>query len=350
MTGLEWPHRLEITIDGARIFEAPVGGEEDNAMSDANFSAAADAIDARLRTRVFVEAGPHDVGVTFVRRNSAESHEPLELHTRDLDLQNMNGLPIVDYLSLTGPYDATGSGTTPSRQQIFSCRPPTSADEQRCAEEILSNLARRAYRGPIGEEELSLLLDFYARGRAAGGFETGIRSALRTILTSPQFLFRREVDPADLAPGTLYPVDDVALASRLSFFLWSSLPDEQLLDLAEQQGLSDPVVYEQQVRRMRNPAADKIIRQSETAAPTGRFPTRPIRIKRRRPAAAAPFPPRRSGVKAGTHRGTPAPRLRPASCASHRRRSLPRKATLSRPDKCSTRARPSPAVRRASPC
>jgi hypothetical protein len=250
MTGLEWPHELEISIDGVRVFHARVGGDEDNAMSDENFSAAADAIDARLRTRVFVGAGPHDVGVTFVRRNSAETHEPLELHTRDQDLQNMNGLPIVDYLSLTGPFEPTGPGSTPSRERIFSCRPATQADEQRCAEEILSGLARRAYRGPVREEELGMLLGLYTQGSEIGGFERGIQTALRTILTSPQFLFRREVDPAELAPGTIYPVDDFALASRLSFFLWSSLPDDELLGLAERRRLSDPAVYEQQVLRM----------------------------------------------------------------------------------------------------
>ena len=123
MTGLEWPHQLEISIDGERVFIAPVGGEEDNAMSDENFSAAADTIDARLRSRVFVEAGLHDVGITFLRRNAAQSHEPLELHTRDQDLQNMNGVPLLDYANIIGPISAIGPGDTPSRQLIFSCRP-----------------------------------------------------------------------------------------------------------------------------------------------------------------------------------------------------------------------------------
>jgi len=250
MTGLEWPHELEITIDGNPVFSAPVGGEKDNAMSDANFSAAANTIDARLRTRVFVEAGPHEVGVAFVRRNSAESHEPLELHTRNLDLQDMNGLPTVDYVNVTGPYDASGAGETPSGAKIFTCRPAAAAEELRCAEEILGQLAREAYRRPIAEAELGVLLDFYETGRAAGTFESGIQSALRVILTSPQFLFRSEPDPEGLAPGTMYPVDDYSLASRLAFFLWSSLPDEELLALAEQRRLGEPEVYERQIRRM----------------------------------------------------------------------------------------------------
>jgi len=250
MTGLEWPHELEVSIDDVRVFTAQVGGEADNAMSDANFSAAADTIDERLRTKVFVPAGPHRVGVTFVRRNSAESHEPLELHTRNLDLQDMNGLPVVDYVNIIGPYDARGPGDTPSRERIFVCHPETQADELPCAEDILSTLAHRAYRGPVGEKDLGTLLDFYREGRAQGTFESGIRTALRVILTSPQFLFRSEIDPANLAPGTIYPVDDVALASRLSFFLWSSIPDDELLALAEQRRLSDPEVFEAQVRRM----------------------------------------------------------------------------------------------------
>jgi hypothetical protein len=250
MKGLEWPHLLEITIDGERVFEAQVGGEADNAMSDANFSAAADTIDARLRTRVFVEAGPHDVGVAFVRRNSAETHEPLELHTRDLDLQNMNGEPIVDYMNITGPFDATGPGDTPSRRRLFGCRPDSAAEELRCAEEILSALARRAYRRPVGEEDVGLLLRFFEAGRERGSFDTGIQNALRVVLTAPAFLFRSQPDPEGLAPGEIYPVDDVALASRLSFFLWSSIPDDELLNVAEQGRLSAPAEYERQVRRM----------------------------------------------------------------------------------------------------
>src|SRR5204863_991878 len=127
MKGLEWPHQLEITIDGERIFIAPVGGEADNKMSDANFAAAADTIDARLKSRISVKAGPHDVGVAFLRKNSAEYDEPLEAHTRDHDLQNMNGIPIIERMDITGPNAPIGSGDTPSRRRIFSCRPANAA-------------------------------------------------------------------------------------------------------------------------------------------------------------------------------------------------------------------------------
>ncbi len=260
MKGLEWGHELVITIDGKPVFKSKVGGEADNAMSDANFAAAANTIDQRLRTRLFVEAGPHDIGVTFARRDSAESHEPLQPHTRDLDLQNMNGEPVFSYMNVTGPYNAKGPGDTPSRRAVFTCRPKNPADELPCAEDILSRLAHRAYRRPVKEEDLALLLKYYKQGRERGSFDAGIEEALRVMLVSPDFLFRSEPDPQGVKPGTVYPVSDLALASRLSFFLWSSLPDEQLLSLAEKGKLSDPKVYEQQVRRMlADPRSDALV-------------------------------------------------------------------------------------------
>jgi len=250
MTGLEWAHELEIAVDGERVFVAQVGGEEDNLASDKNMSAAANAIDERLRTRTFVTAGPHDVTVAFLERSAAETQEPLELHTRNLDLQDMNGLPIVDYVNLRGPFDATGPGDTPSRERIFTCRPADDATARVCATEILSGLARRAYRRQPTEQDIATLLSFYDSGSARAGFDAGIQSALRVILTSPRFLFRDEPDPAGAAPGSLYALDDAALASRLAFFLWSTLPDDELLDLATQGKLSDERVFEQQVERM----------------------------------------------------------------------------------------------------
>jgi len=250
MTGLEWPHQFEISIDGARVFLAQVGGEEDNAQSDANFAAAADVIDARLKTRIPVRAGRHQVAVTFLQKNAAESHEPLELFTRDLDLQNMNGVPTLDYVDIVGPYAATGPGNTASRRRIFSCYPEQQADALPCAQEILGRLGRLAYRRPLTDEDRALLLDFFRAGNAQGGFEAGIQHALRFVLTSPYFLFRSEPDPDSVAPGEVYALDDVALASRLSFFLWSSLPDDTLLQLAEANQLHEPQVLRQQVQRM----------------------------------------------------------------------------------------------------
>jgi mono/diheme cytochrome c family protein len=250
MTGLEWPHQLEITVDGERVFIAPVGGPEDNRMSDENMSEAADKIDERLKIRVPIKAGPRLVGVAFIRKTSAESDEPLQPHTRDHDLQNMNGIPLVDYVDVRGPYEATGPGETPSRRRIFACRPANAREEVSCARKIVSTLARRAYRRPVTDAEVDSLLAFYQDGRKDASFEAGVQNALRLILASPKFLFRAEPDPANAAPGTSYRLGDLELASRLSFFLWSSIPDDELLTVAAKGKLKDPAVLDQQVRRM----------------------------------------------------------------------------------------------------
>lgn len=250
ITGLEWPHQLEISVDGQRAFLAPVGGEADNKMMDANLGIAGDALDARLKVRVPIQAGPRTVVVTFLRKDSAESVEPLQPFTRDLDLQNMNGIPLIDYVDITGPIKPTGPGDTPSRRRIFSCRPNSASDEVPCARKILSSLARRAYRRPVNDQDLELLLSFYQAGRNKGTFDAGIESALRLILADPKFLFRYSPDPSNAAPGSTYRVSDLELASRLSFFLWSTVPDDQLLDVAAPGKLKDPAVLDQQVRRM----------------------------------------------------------------------------------------------------
>lgn len=250
MTGLEWAHAFEISIDGEQVFLSQVGGEEDNAMSDLNFAAAANMIDSRLKVRVPVKAGKRLVVITFMQKNSAETQEPLESHSRDLDLQNMNGLPTLDYVDIAGPFNATGPGDTASRLQIFSCYPEESNQETACASQILSNLAKLAFRRPVTESDMDLLMGFYQTARAKGGFEKGIQTGLRVILTSPAFLFRSEVDPEGVSPGEVYPLDNLALASRLSFFLWSSIPDDELIDLAATNQLSDPQIFDQQVERM----------------------------------------------------------------------------------------------------
>ena len=248
--GLEYAHQLEISIDGRRVFLAQVGGEEDNKMSDANLGVAKDTLDARLRTRIPVKAGPRTVVVTFLRRNSAPSDEPLQPFTHDHDLQNMNGIPRIDRMQITGPFNPTGSGDTPSRHRIFSCRPSNTAAELPCARTILTNLARRAYRRPVTPADLENLLSFYQSARNKKNFDAGIENALRLILTNPKFLFRTETDPAGAAPGSMHPVSDLELASRLSFFLWSTIPDDQLITIASQGKLKDPAILEQQVKRM----------------------------------------------------------------------------------------------------
>ena len=256
LTGLEFAHQVEISIDGERVFVVQVGGEEDNRASDLAMSATADKIDERLKKRTFVKAGPRTVGVTFIKRNHAESDEPLQPHERNHDLQDMNGLPLIDFVSVTGPYNSKGPGDTPSRRRIFTfpCQAPK-GDETACAKTTLSALAKRAYRRPVTSGDLDPILQQYADGRAKGTFDNGIEQGLRLILANPKFIFRTETTP-DAAAGPsdrtrpTGRVTDLELATRLSFFLWSSIPDDQLLDAAAQGRLSRPAVLEQQVRRM----------------------------------------------------------------------------------------------------
>jgi cytochrome c5 len=245
MIGLEFAHQLEISIDGERVFMKQVGGEEDNLASDKNMSEAANAIDARLKTRVRVKAGPRTVAITFVKRNHAESDEPLQPHERNHDLQDMNGLPQIDHVNLTGPFDPTGPGDTPSRRRVFTCKPAGAADETACARRVLSALAKRAYRRPVTADDMAPVMEQYEAGRKGGSFDTGVEHGLRLILANPKFLFR--VERAADKPG---PVSDLELASRLSFFLWSSIPDEALIDAAASGRLSTPAGIERQVTRM----------------------------------------------------------------------------------------------------
>jgi hypothetical protein len=267
VTGLEFAHRVEIAIDGEQVFSAQVGGQEDNLASDRNMSAAALAIEKRLTARVRVAAGPHDVGVTFYRRNRASSDEPLQLHERHHDLQDMNGLPLIEQVTVNGPFNPAGPGDTPSRRRIFTCRPETatalgrrSAErEGDCARTILTALAQRAYRRPATAGDLDQLLAIYQTGRAEGGtFDAGVEQALRLVLASPKFLFRVETPPA--AASGVARVSDLELASRLSFFLWSSIPDEELLKLAGQGRLDEPAVLQAQVERMlRDPRSRALV-------------------------------------------------------------------------------------------
>jgi len=260
VTGMEFPHQLEISIDGKRVFIAPVGGKADLELVDTNLALAGDTLDARLKTKVHVNAGPHDVAVAFLRRDSAESDEPLQPFTRDLDLQDMNGIPLIDHVQITGPMNPTGSGDTPSRRRIFVCTPANAAQEVPCAKKILGTLARRAYRRPVTDADMETLLTFYQAGRNHGNFQAGIENALRLILTSPKFLFRSEPDPSNVVAGSIYHVSDLDLASRLSFFLWSSIPDDELLNVAAQGKLRQPAVLDREVRRMlADPKAEALV-------------------------------------------------------------------------------------------
>jgi hypothetical protein len=162
----------------------------------------------------------------------------------------MNGVPRIEHVQISGPIRPTGPGDTPSRRRIFVCRPSAASDEAPCARRILSTLARRAYRRPAAGADLETLMSLYQAGRNRASFERGIQDALELLLANPKFLFRSEPDPVNLAPGAVYRLGDLELASRLSFFLWSSLPDDTLLELAVQGKLKDPAILEQQVKRM----------------------------------------------------------------------------------------------------
>jgi hypothetical protein len=245
--GLEEAHQIEILIDGERAFQASVGGKEDTELATRNPISSREKLEARLQIRAHIKAGPHNVGVTFVKKDNAEIDTLLQPFLRTtLDPVNEVGLPHVESLMVAGPYNPTGSGDTPSRRRIFVCQPANTGEELPCATKILASLARRAYRRPVNDADLEPLLAFYRTGREGGNFESGISRALRLILSNPQFLFRFERDPVGLPAGSVYRISNVELASRLSFFLWSSIPDDELLNA----DLSAPAELQRQVRRM----------------------------------------------------------------------------------------------------
>ena len=257
--GLEHPHQIEITIDGARVFLATVGGEAEKGEPAEVITDRSDAIDARLQVRVPVTAGPHAVGATFVRKIGAGTQRLRPFLRSSAGTYDSTGRPHIETLTIAGPYNPTGPGKTPSRERIFSCRPAARSQEDACATKILSTLARRAFRRPVTKPELARVLEFYAAGRKKGNFDAGIQLGIRRILASPTFVFRVEEDGA-LKPGTIHRVSDLELASRLSFFLWSSIPDDTLLELAAKNQLSQPGVLEKQVRRMlADPRADALV-------------------------------------------------------------------------------------------
>ena len=249
--GLEYEHQLEYTVDGARVHLSKVGGEEDFRANLKNMTKAGDDVEARAHIRIPLKAGPHVITAAFLERTDAINPLRLQPFIRSSnDTLDTIGHPHLDTFTLTGPFDATGPGDTPSRRKIFTCRPSPSVAEDACARRIVSTLARRAYRGQVSAADLERLHEFFVVGRKQGTFDTGIQTALQRILASPKFSFRVERDPAGALPGTVYRISDLELASRLSFFLWSSIPDDQLLRVAGQGTLHTPAVLNQQVRRM----------------------------------------------------------------------------------------------------
>ena len=246
--GMEYTHTLIVTIDGVKVFQNTIGGEDDIKAIDQQQAPAVAAINSRfLDIPVKVTAGPHKVGVTFVARTFAEPDEVLHSFRPSA---GEDRIPRIGSLEIQGPFNPTGVSQTPSRARVFVCRPKGASDELPCAKTILSSLARKAYRRPITNADLDAPLQFYSGARALGDFDTAIRDALPTILASPKFLYRAERSPAGLAPGSIHAIGDVELASRLSFFLIGRAPDDELLTVAERGTLTMPAVLEAQVRRL----------------------------------------------------------------------------------------------------
>jgi mono/diheme cytochrome c family protein len=257
--GLAEPSHLDVRLDGVRVKQFTIGGEGPQTEYAKNsFAAKPDGSgagpqskvpgDLGLEVRIPIKAGTRLVGVAFVQEDRApEDVLKPRLTSIEADSDEMPG---VGKVTIAGPFNAKGPGETASRKIIFSCRPAAVKDQESCARTIIGSLARRAFRRPITDADLGSLMLPYHAVRQQRGFEAAIEMALERILVSPEFLFRIERDPAGIKPGAPYRLSDLELASRLSFFLWSSIPDEELLRLAERGRLQEPAVLEQQVRRM----------------------------------------------------------------------------------------------------
>ena len=243
------PHQLDVSIDGVRLWSGTVQQPEGARGDERNR-----LILESMRFRAPVTAGSHLVQVYFVAKTSAYVEDLFDPSLRRTPYRAPNGEPVVSSVTITGPFtESATAGESPSRAKLFVCTPAASADaseEAACARTVISTLARRAYRRPVTEADLEIPLGLYRDGAGRGGFESGIELAVRGILVSPNFLFRFEDQPASVAPATPYRISDMELASRLSFFLWSTIPDDELVDLAVAGTLHDPEVLRQQVRRM----------------------------------------------------------------------------------------------------
>jgi mono/diheme cytochrome c family protein len=249
--GLEYEHQLEVTVDGERVLLAPVGGAKDYTESSLNATNVVNSLAERLQVRIKVKAGQRPVSAAFLMKNAAQGANRLQAFQRStLIATDHLGQPHVENITVTGPFNATGVSDTPSRRRLLVCMPTKASEEPGCAKRVVSTLARRAYRRPLTDADLTSLMPLYDAGRREGSFERGIELATRAVLVSPKFVFRVERDPAGVTAVGPYRLSDVDLASRLSFFLWSSIPDDELLDLAARRQLSKPAILDAQVRRM----------------------------------------------------------------------------------------------------
>jgi hypothetical protein len=246
--------KLEITVDGTRMYlfdwDSEIGNTEGN---------------GGMSPPIPIKAGFHKVGVTFIATNDLPATEMNKEFVRTMNspgsISGFQFYPHVGQVFLEGPFDGVRATDTPSREKIFTCRPESARDEGECARSIVSTLVEKAFRRPVNDGDLETMMDFYLAGRNEGGnFDSGIEAALQRILADPEFIYRGEVEPAGLAEGSVYRISDLELASRMSFFLWSSIPDAELINLAEQGRLQDPAVLRQQVQRMiADPRAEALI-------------------------------------------------------------------------------------------
>ena len=248
---------LIVTVDGDRVFQADVGGEEDLDAIDLKQAAGIAAINDRFSNIKFQsKAGTHRIGVTFKQKTAAEHIDILHAFNPVSGMaQNHSGAAFSDGYRLSnveikGPLSATGVSETAARRKLYVCTPANAAAETGCAKKILATLARRAFRRPVGDADVAGAMGFYAEGRKAGTFDTGIQKGVMAILSSPRFLYRAHTPPAGTKAGDVYRIQDLDLASRLSFFLWGGPPDDQLIDIAAAGRLKNSDVLAQQVRRM----------------------------------------------------------------------------------------------------
>jgi hypothetical protein len=246
--GMEFENTLVALVDGVKVYEAKLGGEEDQKAIDQKGDPPVDAINKRLKNiRFKAKAGQRRVVVTFRARSYAESDQrlqPLVPGTGEDRVLKVNSFEV------RGPFKTDGVSETASRKRVFNCYPKSAAEEKPCAEKIVATIAHRAFRRPLRNGEVDNLMQAYATARNGKSFDEGVRGALTRILASPDFLYRPEPAPAGKGPGDVYAIDSLQLASRLSFFLWSNLPDDELLEVAESGRLTDNTVLAHQVRRM----------------------------------------------------------------------------------------------------
>ena len=261
--GHDRPHEFLVLVDGTTVFSAEVGGKELHELSVAEgINVAQESVNAAMTSPpIAITAGPHEVAFTWRERSPSEQNAWEPGLRASMEVHNPSGMPRLEVGFVEGPYNVTGVSETPTRERIFVCRPATAAEEPACASQILSSLARRAFRRSVDADDIEASLAFYNDARAEGGnFDDGIRAAVSRMLVSPWFLFRVEADSPDVPAGSNHAVSDFELASRLSFFLWSTIPDDELLTLAEKGELREPRTLEAQVRRMiQDPRSDAMV-------------------------------------------------------------------------------------------